>query len=70
MYYGVDSLVDIEGMVRLEQHCNIPPCPHHYLLHPPGVLGNKTAHIIHLSVSFKQRTEYWIKAKPNVLVPQ
>ena len=45
----VDSLVDIEGMVGLEQHCNIPPCPHHYLLHPPGVLGNKTAHIIHLS---------------------
>ena len=44
----IDSLVDVEGMVGLKQHCNIPPCPHHYLLHAPRVLGNQTTHIIHL----------------------
>ena len=48
----IDSLVGIERMVGLKQHCNISPCPHHYLLHTPGVLGNETAHIIHLS-------EFW-----------
>ena len=46
-----DSLVDVEGMVGFEQYCNIPPCPHHYLLHAPRVFGDETAHIIHLSVS-------------------
>ena len=48
----VDSLVDLEGMVGLKQHCNVSPCPHHYLLHTPRVLGNETANIIHLS-------EFW-----------
>ena len=46
--FVVDSLVGVEGMVGLEQHCNIPPCPHHYLFHTPRVLSNKTTHIVHL----------------------
>ncbi len=48
IHSSIDSLVGVEGMVGLEHHCNIPPCPHHYLLHAPRVLGNKTAHIINL----------------------
>ena len=35
-------------MIRLEKHCNILPCPHHYLFHAPGVPGNEATHIIHL----------------------
>ena len=38
-------------MVGLEEHCNIPPCPHHYLLHAPRMSGDEAAHIIHLSGS-------------------
>ena len=66
----VDSLVGVEGMVGLKQHCNIPPCPHHYLFHAPGVPGNETTHIIHLLILYSNKFRMIsIKTNKSLSVP-